>query len=267
MQGTLPARLQRSDGAAWRTPPAAGACEVTRRALLQLFGVAAASLLAPAGMKAMAAVPAVTAVDHLLLGVADLDQGIAWVEQRTGVTPAIGGSHPGRGTRNALASLGARQYLEVIAPDPAQKTFTFQLDIRTLKEPRLINWAAAAADIDAIARSAKAANRQTFGPADGSRVRPDGKVLKWRSLGLQSAFGSGAVDPVPFFIQWAPDSVHPAQDSPKGCELKALELAHPTPPALVELLASVGIDARVTQAAAPALRATLNTPKGIVELT
>jgi Glyoxalase-like domain len=240
--------------------------EIDRRATLRILGLAGASVLTGGSMRAAAAVPPVAAVDHLLLGFADLDEGIAWVEQRTGVRPAVGGSHPGRGTRNALLSLGPKQYLEVIAPDPAQKTYTFQLDIRSLKAPRLINWAAAAADLDGVARGARAAGLQVFGPSDGSRVRPDGNVLKWRSLGVQSALGSGSINPVPFFIQWAADSVHPAQDSPKGCELKSLALAHPTPPALVGLLASVGIDTVVPHASEPALRATLSTPKGLVEL-
>jgi len=217
-------------------------------------------------MIASASVSALTALDHLLLGVSDLDYGIKWVEERTGVRPAIGGSHPGRGTRNALMALGPKQYLEVIAPDPAQKTFMFQIDVRTLKEPRVITWAAATSDADAVAAGAKAAGVAAIGPSDGSRARPDGKMLKWRSVGILGKLAVGVVDPIPFFIHWAPDTIHPSQDSPRGCELKALRIAHPKPSDVMTLLKAVGIDSDVTTAAEAAIHATLNTPKGVVEL-
>src|SRR5262245_58496627 len=181
------------------------AAPLDRRTVLQLLGCAGLSILTETMVSATYDSP-VAAADHLLLGVGDLDRGVTWVEERTGVRPAIGGSHPGRGTRNALLSLGPSQYLEVIAPDPAQRTYAFQIDIRTLNEPRLITWAAATTDIDAVARRAKAAGRDVFGPNDGSRARPDGRMLTWRTLGISNKLAIGVVDPIPFFIQWAADT-------------------------------------------------------------
>jgi hypothetical protein len=212
-------------------------------------------------------VPATRAVDHLLLGVADLDHGIEWVEKLTGVKAVFGGSHPGRGTRNALLSLGGRRYLEIIAPDPEQTAYNFQIDIRKLAEPRLITWAAAASDINAIAKKARDAGYQLFGPNDGSRARPDGKVLKWKTLGIQNALGHDGVEPIPFFIEWAADSLHPSQDSPQGCELQSLAMEHPDAAKVRSALKDLGIELKVKQASGARLTATLKTPKGKVELS
>jgi hypothetical protein len=206
------------------------------------------------------------AVDHLLLGSADLDRGIAWVEKLTGVRAVIGGSHPGVGTRNALISLGGRQYVEIIAPDPAQTAYNFPIDVRMLTEPRLITWAAATRDITVTAKNAQEAGYQIFGPRDGSRTRPDGKVLKWKTLGVVNQFGLQGIEPIPFFIQWAADSLHPSQDSPKGCELRTFKIEHPEPANVMAMLRKLGIEATVEQAKNAILTATLKTPRGKVEL-
>ncbi|MDQ5857778.1 MAG: VOC family protein [Acidobacteriota bacterium] len=211
-------------------------------------------------------VPGVSAVDHLLLGVSDLDSGIAWVEKATGVKAVVGGTHPGMGTRNALVSLGGKRYLEIIAPDPAQTAFNFRIDVRKLPEPRLVNWAAATSDIDALARKAAATGSRTFGPQAGSRARPDRKTLRWKTFGVMHDFGADRIDPIPFFIEWAADSVHPSQDSPKGCELVSFEIEHPNPAAVKKTLAALGIEADVRNGAAARLVATLTTPKGKVTL-
>lgn len=185
--------------------------------------------------------PAQNIVDHLLLGVADLDRGIAWVEQRTGVRAAIGGTHPGAGTRNALLSLGAGSYLEIIAPDPAQSAFNFQFDVRQLAEPRLITWAAATNDIEDAASMLRAGGYRLFGPRDGSRQRPSGELLRWKTLAAATNLRMGPIDPIPFFIQWAPDSPHPSQDSPAGCTLLSLHFQHPDPSALSSTFRDLGL--------------------------
>jgi hypothetical protein len=241
---------------------------LTRRDALRLCAVAAASCIVGSRMTdAQNLIPASKAVDHLLLGVPDLDRGISWVAQRTGVKAMIGGSHPGRGTRNALLSLGGRQYLEIIAPDPAQMTYTFQIDLRTLKEPRLVTWAAASTDLDALGKRASAANQPVKGPIAGSRVTPEGATLNWRSLAVVHDLASPDLDPIPFFIEWSAGTSHPSQTTPKGCELQSFAIEHPKPEVVLSVLKAVGIDATVTTAQAPRLKATLKTPNGSLTLT
>jgi hypothetical protein len=241
---------------------------LTRRELFRLCARTGVFCLFGEVMKAGEhLIPASAAVDHLLLGVADLDRGIAWVERTTGVKAAVGGSHPGAGTRNALISLGGRQYLEIIAPDPVQPSYNFHIDVRTLSEPRLITWAARTTEVNAIAKEAREAGHQIFGPRDGSRARPDGKVLKWKTVGVVNKFGQEGVEPIPFFIEWAADSLHPSQDSPKGCELQSFEIEHPNPADVIEVLKKLGIGAEVKRARKVSLVATLNTPKGKVTLS
>lgn len=232
-----------------------------RRHVLQLLASAGAGTVLPALMRVQPNTSALAVVDHLLLGTNDLDRGMAWFEERTGVKAVAGGTHPGRGTRNALAGLGGRQYLEIIAPDPAQPAGNLRRNLRTLPEPRLIAWAAATTDIEGTAKRIRdrghAADLQ-----DGSRGRPDGRVLIWRTLAVQSDLARGDADPIPFFIEWGPGSIHPSEDSPKGCELVAFEFEHPDPKALESLLAALGINAPVRQAPNVKLLATLKTPQG-----
>lgn len=57
-------------------------------------------------------------IDHLVLGCADLQQGLAMLESRLGAALPLGGKHAQMGTHNALMRLGERQYFELIAINP-----------------------------------------------------------------------------------------------------------------------------------------------------
>ncbi len=208
------------------------------------------------------------AVDHLVLAVSDLQQGIEWFEQKTGVRAVVGGKHPGRGTQNALISFGGRQYLEILAPDPQQSGNPRAVELLKLTSPRLVLWASATEEIDTLAQNAKAGKLLVFGPIDGSRMRPDGKLLKWRSLNVARPEDQQVVNfnVVPFFIQWDKDSLHPSQDSPAGCRLLSLEFSHPEAESISVAMKTLGIKAKVAKASSPIIRAAIKTPKGKIEL-
>jgi len=204
-------------------------------------------------------------LDHILLGCSDLDRGIAFVEERTGVHAAFGGVHPGRGTQNALLSLGTRRYLEIITPDLAQPDARDPLvtHLKKLSEPRLVNWAAHPGDLAAFAKKLREASVAFEGPTPGSRKRPDGRVLQWQTLTLKD----NASWTLPFFIEWSADSLHPSADSPKGCSLARFEAGTPDPEVFSKQIALLGLDLAITRADKPQLRATIKGPKGEFSVT
>jgi hypothetical protein len=208
-----------------------------------------------------------TMLDHLLLGCSDLDQGITFVETHTGVRPAMGGVHPGRGTRNALLGLGKGLYLEVIAPDPAQTgTPTTRAELpamlKRLTVPTLVDWAVHTLNIEASAERLRKFGVAFHGPTPGSRARPDGKMLHWQTLNLDNDHDGL----LPFLIEWGANTAHPSVDAPAGCTLESFAVAGFDPGALSAEFQHLGIDVQVEKSGAPHLRANILGPTGTMLL-
>ena len=201
--------------------------------------------------------------DQMILGVGDLDRGIAYMEERTNVRAVFGGVHPGRGTRNALLTLGGQRYLEIIAPDPEQHVQSWFRELPKIREPRLLGWAVHTDDIVALAKKVRDAGFAIQGPADGSRARPDGKMLRWKSFRLEDDRGGL----LPLFIEWSPDSVHPSADSPAGCLLEHLFPVSPRQANLGAAYGRLGVVVGVGRGEKEQLRAQIAGAKGEVELS
>jgi hypothetical protein len=232
----------------------------------------ASAMLAPstlfANQQGRSDVPLVDQVpamlDHILLGCHDLQRGIDFAEQHTGVRAAFGGVHPGRGTQNALLSLGTRRYLEIIAPDLQQNAAgELASMLKKLTEPRLVGWAAHPGDIQVLAADLAKAGIIAEGPTPGSRKRPDGNVLRWKTLNLKD----DANGLLPFFIEWSAESPHPSADAPSGCQLLRFELLTPEPAALAKISAKVKLAAPIAKGSSPQLHAVISGPKGQLDIT
>jgi hypothetical protein len=230
---------------------------LSRRYFLALTGGA---LAAPSMSWGAAEAPVM--LDHILLGCNDLDRGIEFVEKHTGIPAAFGGVHPGRGTRNALLSLGEptrtefnpRRYLEIIAPDPQQSAAPDHYGLLKLTEPRLVGWAAHPGDLNRFATQLRKADIAFDGPNPGSRKRPDGRLLQWKSVNLKD----NASGLLPFFIEWSADTVHPSADAPRGCHLARFELLTPDPEKLRSAAAAMGLSVEIVKSQKAQLRATIS---------
>jgi len=236
---------------------------LSRRLFLALTGAAMSAPLNSWAIEAEEDDEVPTLLDHILLGCNDLDRGIKFVEESTGVRAAIGGVHPGRGTRNALLSLGERRYLEIIAPDPAQHEIVHFPQIREMSDPRLIGWAVHPPDISAIANQLRENKIAFTGPDDGSRKRPDGRVLTWKTINL----ADDRHGLLPFFIQWSAGSVHPSNDAPANCSMEYFEIMSTDPDELSMTLKRIGLDLPVQRSDRARLRALISGPKGDIALS
>jgi hypothetical protein len=235
-----------------------GMKRVSRRA----FNIAATGILVAPRLAWAESDRVPKSLDHVILGCSDLDAGVEYVYQRTGIRAAPGGVHPGAGTRNALLSLGGLRYLEIIAPDPLQTASTDPRRVAALKSPALVGWALHRHELEKFALVLQNDGLETQGPKPGSRARPDGTTLNWASLTLKND-DAGVL---PFFIEWGSLSRHPSMDAPTGCRLTELWITAPDPAALRALAAKLQLDVQIRKSNELRVAATIVGPKGTLRL-
>ena len=143
-----------------------------------------------------------TRLDHVTIAVPDLQQGIAQYTP-LGFNVHAAGSHPGRGTHNAIAFNGA-DYLELLAiRDLAEYTASRAPGATGVSLDRFIaagggirQIAVQSDDLAADVAAMRGRGVDVGDAVEGSRRTPDGRELRWKTAVL------GAKNPLPvFFIQ------------------------------------------------------------------
>jgi len=195
-------------------------------------------------------------IDHVGVGMRDLDAATRLVAERTGVEPVFGGRHPHMGTQNALLSLGTDVYFEIIAPQPGADLGGWLAH----DDPRPVLWAVASDDPAATRALLAEAGFATSDPSPGSRRTPDDRLLEWETFGITDP----PIPAAPFFIHWAEGTPHPSTTSPPGCTLASFDVSGPDLEAIRRLVAVLGLAVGTTDAEQPALHITLSCPAGEV---
>ena len=152
-------------------------------------------------------------VDHVLLPAADLQADAARLEEQFGLRANEGGRHPGVGTANYIVPLGL-QYLELIAivdrDEAAASRLGARLATALREQRRFVAWALRTDDLDALRAKLLDAGWMLPPIVEGSRRRPDGHVLSWRTQDVDEA--GPAPSAIPFVIEWrVPKGLHPGQ--------------------------------------------------------
>jgi hypothetical protein len=213
------------------------------------------------GLVAIAAISSTASaaqIDHVILGIDDLDRGVKAFEAATGVKPVYGGKHPG-GTHNALVSLGDGIYLEILAVQEGVTVPADYADLKNMETLTPVGWAVSSSDSAELRNRLSAAGIALSEPVDGSRTTPRGATLSWQSFALNESSPEA-----PFFIVWSEQTAHPSTTSPSGCKLQQWSIASPRVRDLERLRKALDLRVDAAEAKATSMRLSLTCPKGAV---
>jgi len=202
-----------------------------------------------------------TWIDHVVLGVRNLEVAGRRLEEQFGLGSVAGGTHAGWGTGNRIVPLG-RDYMELLAvadQDQADASpIGRAVGERVAAGDRWLCWCVATDDLDGTAA------RLDLAVDAGSRLRPEGTTLRWRSAGFSFAVEHGSL---PFFITWEVSAeLHPGRSvamhrtEPSG--ISFVEVG--ADPLLPEWLGDQDLPLRIVDGAEGLLAVGIATPEGDV---
>jgi hypothetical protein len=228
-----------------------------------------------------------TQIDHLVVMAASLDEGVQWCEDTLGITPGPGGEHEKYGTHNRLFKIASPQfplaYFEIIAINPAavipkrsQVPRWFDMDDAALQKAvaqglQLIHFVSSTDDVKAARHVLRTQGMERGQVVHASRKSSKG-MLHWQITVREDGerLFNGCL---PTLIQWGkPDAAEPLRMHPRnslprsGVTLQSLTVHHPSAAKLQAAYEAIGLSDIAIEAGPANLVATLQTPKGLVQL-
>ena len=197
------------------------------------------------------------ALDHIALGVPDMQRALEQIARDTGAEPYATEPEPGQWYWSGALALGPDAFLEILGPNPQHRGFQPVKElISSYSSPRLLFWYVATDDFGRFTERVEAAG------APMERVeRVDFERDGVRTDYTRGVIGPGFVTQRPCVIEWRSHEERIGVD--RRCQLTCLRLRHPEAAAMNELFARVGIDQAVEEGPSW-IALELATPKGRV---
>ena len=137
-----------------------------------------------------------TALDHIIIGVNNLEEATTTFSQKLGLAVSGGGIHPSGGTANRVIVIGDT-YLELITvhtPAEAQQSMRERL----AKGDGYLNFVLTSDDINADSVAMAKRGISILGPTPGQLRSPDGRTRGWSRIDIERP---DLAQPYPFLIQ------------------------------------------------------------------
>ena len=204
-------------------------------------------------------------IDHLVYAVPDLEEAMSWFEKKSGVLPVIGGKHLTKGTKNALVNLGNKCYLELIAADLDNTTFSGNrwMGVDVIKLPKMTRWSLKTNDLVKDSKVLRDHNPEMGLMEEGQRKTTSGEMLNWQ---MTVPLPEPLVEVVPFITDWSKSGFHPTEKLPEVCTLESIKLYHPTPRYFESIFCKLGMKNLVEQGDSTQIVVLIGTPNGLITL-
>ncbi|EFH86739.1 VOC family protein [Ktedonobacter racemifer] len=124
-----------------------------------------------------------TGIDHIIIGVNDLEKATQTFEQTLGLLASGGGRHPFGGTANRIIVIGDT-YLELISVEEAAEAQQSMLD-RLAKGDGYLNFVLGSDDIEADSQAMRARGVSVNGPNAGALHSAEGRSRGWQRTDVE----------------------------------------------------------------------------------
>lgn len=206
-------------------------------------------------------------IDHVAFGADTLEQGLAAIQHKLGVTVPSGSKHDAMSTHNCVMQLGNESFFELIAIDPdapepgRARWFSFddpQTRARLAVRPQPLCWVVNTTDLDAVMAASPVDLGEVVDFRRGDRT--------WRlTVPKDGHLPEGGL--LPAFIEWSPGPHPSTGQQDLGVRLSGISLTTPEPERLGDMFATLRIDHLATiSEGEPGLKFSVETPIGNVTL-